>query len=72
VPSEYHDGPPVAKGFGRAIDETVKRHSAAEPLIVYGALLAPEPIPLFLFVRTRGAFGEDFSLMLAETDLTKP
>ena len=39
----------VAKTFALAIEEAAKLHPAAEPLIVHAALLAPEPIPLFLF-----------------------
>jgi tetratricopeptide (TPR) repeat protein len=49
APAEYHDGLTVAKTFSLAIDEAAKLHPAAEPLIVHAALLAPEPIPLFLF-----------------------
>ena len=49
APSEYHDGLTVAKTFALAIEEAAKLHPAAEPLIVHAALLAPEPIPLFLF-----------------------
>jgi hypothetical protein len=49
APAEYHDGLTVAKTFGLAIEEAAKLHPAAEPLIVHAALLAPEPIPLFLF-----------------------
>jgi hypothetical protein len=51
--AEYHDGLTVAKTFGLAIDEAAKLHPAAEPLIVHAALLAPEPIPLFLFAEAR-------------------
>jgi tetratricopeptide (TPR) repeat protein len=52
-PSEYHDGLTVARTFALAIDEAAKLHPAAEPLIVHAALLAPEPIPLFLFSEGR-------------------
>jgi hypothetical protein len=34
---------------------------AAEPLIVHAALLAPEPIPLFLFSQGREKFGEQLA-----------
>ncbi len=51
--AEYHGGLTVAKAFALAIDEAAKLHPAAEPLIVYAALLAPEPIPLFLFSEAR-------------------
>jgi tetratricopeptide (TPR) repeat protein len=49
APAEYHDGLTVAKAFALAIEEAAKLHPGAEPLIVYFALLAPEPIPLFPF-----------------------
>jgi tetratricopeptide (TPR) repeat protein len=49
APAEYHDRLTVAKTFALAIEEAAKLHSAAEPLIVLAALLAPEPIPLFVF-----------------------
>jgi tetratricopeptide (TPR) repeat protein len=71
APAEYHDGLTVAKTFELAIDEAAKRHPAAEPLIVYAALLAPEPVPLFLFGEARDTFGEPLALMLAEDGLDK-
>jgi tetratricopeptide (TPR) repeat protein len=55
----------VAKTFALAIDEAAKRHPAAEPLIVYAALLAPEPIPLYLFSEAREQFGEPLASHLA-------
>jgi tetratricopeptide (TPR) repeat protein len=64
APAEYHDGLTVAKTFGLAIDEAAKLHPAAEPLIVHAALLAPEPIPLFLFSRGREKLGEPLASML--------
>ena len=59
--SEYHGGLTVAKSFALAIDEATKLHPAAEPLIVYAALLAPEPIPLFLFSEAREKFGHSLA-----------
>jgi tetratricopeptide (TPR) repeat protein len=56
--ADYYDGRSVAKTFVLAIEEAAKLHPAAEPLIVYAALLAPEPIPLFLFSEAREKFGE--------------
>ena len=53
APAEYHDRLTVAKTFALAIEEAAKLHPAVEPLIVHAALLAPEPIPLFLFARGR-------------------
>ena len=58
APLDYHDKLTVAKTFALAIDEAAKLHPAAEPLIAYAALLAPEPIPLFLFSEAREKFGE--------------
>ncbi len=57
APAEYHDRLTVTKTFALAIDEAAKLHPAAEPLIVHAALLAPEPIPLFLFTQGREKFG---------------
>jgi tetratricopeptide (TPR) repeat protein len=69
APTEYHDGLTVAKTFALAIDEAAKLHPAAEPLIVHAALLAPEPIPLFLFSEAREKFGEPLSSALVEDGL---
>ncbi|MGA2289113.1 FxSxx-COOH system tetratricopeptide repeat protein [Bradyrhizobium sp.] len=65
APAEYHDGLTVAKTFALAIAEAAKLHPAAEPLIVHAALLAPEPIPLFLFAEAREKFGEPLARSLA-------
>ena len=64
APAEYHNGLTVAKTFALAIDEAAKLHPAAEPLIVHAALLAPEPIPLFLFSQGREKFGEPLASVL--------
>ena len=64
APAEYHDGLTVAKTFALAIEEAAKLHPAAEPLIVHAALLAPEPIPLFLFAEAREKFGEPLASAL--------
>jgi tetratricopeptide (TPR) repeat protein len=69
APAEYHDGLTVAKTFALAIAEAAKLHPAAEPLIVYAALLAPDPIPLFLFREAREKFGEPLASMFAEDGL---
>jgi class 3 adenylate cyclase/tetratricopeptide (TPR) repeat protein len=69
APAEYHDGLTVAKTFALAIEEAAKLHPAAEPLIVHAALLAPEPIPLFLFTEAREKFGEPLATMLADDGL---
>ena len=65
APTDYHDGLTVAKTFALAIEEAAKLHDAAEPLIEYAALLAPEPIPLFLFEEARQKFGRPLASMLA-------
>jgi tetratricopeptide (TPR) repeat protein len=69
APSEYHDGLTVAKTFALAIEQATKLHPAAEPLIVHAALLAPEPIPLFLFSEAREKFGEPLASLLADEGL---
>ena len=69
APVGYHDRLTVRKTFGLAIEEATRRHPAAEPLIVHAALLAPEPIPLFLFSDGREALGEPLVSLLAEDGL---
>ncbi len=68
-PAEHNDGVTVAKSFALAIDEAAKIHPAAEPLIVHAALLAPEPIPLFLFAEGREKLGEPLATLLADDGL---
>jgi hypothetical protein len=65
APARYHDGLTVAKTFGLAIKEAAKLHDAAEPLILHAALLAPEPLPLFLFAEAPDTLGEPLALLLA-------
>ena len=48
APRAHNDGQTVERAFALAIEEAAKLHPMAEPLIVHAALLAPEPIPLFL------------------------
>jgi tetratricopeptide (TPR) repeat protein len=69
TPAAYHGGLTVAKTFGLAIEEAAKLHPAAEPLIVYAALLAPEPIPLYLFSEAREKLGEPLATALADDGL---
>jgi tetratricopeptide (TPR) repeat protein len=64
APREYHDRLTVAKTFALAIEEAAKLHPASEPLIFHAALLAPEPIPLFLFSEAREKFGEPLATAL--------
>jgi hypothetical protein len=65
APPEYHDKMTVAKTFTLAIEAAAMLHPAAEPLIVHAALLAPEPIPLFVFAEGREKFGEPLASALA-------
>src|SRR5580704_6367728 len=69
--ADYHDRLTVAKAFALAIDEAAKLHPAAEPLIVHAALLAPEPIPLFLFAEAREKLGEPLATALVGDGLEK-
>jgi hypothetical protein len=66
APAEYHDRLTVAKTFALAIGEAARLHPAAEPLLVHAALLAPEPIPLFLFAEGREHFAEPLASALAD------
>jgi tetratricopeptide (TPR) repeat protein len=63
---EYHNGLTVAKTFALAIDEAAKAHPAAKALLVYAALLAPEPIPLFLFSEGREGLSEPFASLIRD------
>ncbi|WP_315837152.1 tetratricopeptide repeat protein [Bradyrhizobium prioriisuperbiae] len=65
APDAYHDGRTVAATFRMAIEQATGLHPAAEPLIVLAALLAPEPIPLFLFSEAREMLGEPLATLLA-------
>jgi tetratricopeptide (TPR) repeat protein len=69
APPEHNDGMTVAKSFALAIEEAAKLNPAAEPLIVHAALLAPEPIPLFLFAEARDKFGAPLATALADSGL---
>jgi tetratricopeptide (TPR) repeat protein len=66
APAEYHNGLTVARTFALAIEEAAKLHFAAEPLITYAALLAPAPIPLFLFSEANQHFGEPLSALASD------
>jgi tetratricopeptide (TPR) repeat protein len=69
APAEYHDGLTVTKTFALAIEEATKLHPGAEPLIVHAALLAPEPIPLFLFAEAHEELGMPLASALASDGL---
>ena len=64
APVDYHDGLTVDKTFTLAVQEAARLDPAAEPFIVHVALLAPEPIPLFLFSEAREKFGEPLASAL--------
>jgi hypothetical protein len=57
-PSAFHGRRSVTRAYQLAIGDAAKRHPAAEPLMVHAALLAAEPIPLFLFREGKQTFGE--------------
>ena len=65
TPAGYHEGRTVTRTFALAIEEAAKLNPAAEPLIAHAALLAPDPIPLFLFAEAREKFGEPLATALA-------
>lgn len=69
APADYHDRLTVAKTFMLAIDEAAKLNPAAEALIVHAALLAPEPIPLFLFAEAPEKFNEPLASALVADGL---
>ena len=48
APRAHNDGQTVERSFALAIEQASRLHQKAEPLIFHAALLAPEPIPLFL------------------------
>jgi tetratricopeptide (TPR) repeat protein len=64
APLEYYDRLTVEETFNLAIDEATKLNSAAEALIHHIALLAPDPVPLFLFAEARDKFGEPLASAL--------
>src|SRR5262249_3050922 len=69
APADYNDHLTVAKTFSLAIDGAAKLHSAAEPLIMHAALLAPEPIPLFLLVEVRKKLTRPLAATFPEESL---
>jgi tetratricopeptide (TPR) repeat protein len=69
APAEYHDRLTVTKTFALAIEEAAKQHPAVEPLIIHAALLAAEPIPLFLFEDAREKLGPPLADALLDDGL---
>ncbi|MCF4130280.1 FxSxx-COOH system tetratricopeptide repeat protein, partial [Methylobacterium sp. SyP6R] len=62
---DHPDGLTVAKTFTLAIAEASRLHPGAASLLAHAALLAPEPIPLFLFAEARTHLGEPPASALA-------
>ena len=69
APRAYRNRLTAARTFLLAIDEAKKTHSAAGALIIYAALLAPEPIPLYLFSEGREKFSEPFASQIKDDGL---
>jgi TIR domain/Tetratricopeptide repeat len=69
APAEYHDRLTVTKTFALAIAEAARLHRAAAPLITHAALLAAEPIPLFLLEEAHEELGVPLAEMLADDGL---
>jgi tetratricopeptide (TPR) repeat protein len=69
APRAFHSRLTAFKAFGVAIDEAMKLNAAAESLILYAALLAPEPIPLYFFSEGREKFSEPFASLIADGGL---
>ena len=65
APGAYYDGTTVARAFTLAIEQATARHPAAALLLAHAALLAPEPIPVFLFAEGREHLGEPLASRLA-------
>ena len=69
APIDHNNRMTVARSFTLGIDEAKNKHPGAEPLIVYASLMAPEPIPIFLFAEGRAKFDEPFASALADDGL---
>lgn len=69
APIGYNNRMTVARSFTLGIEEAARIHPGAEPLIVCASLMAPEPIPLFLFAEAREEFGEPLRSVLADGGL---
>ncbi|WP_188262670.1 FxSxx-COOH system tetratricopeptide repeat protein [Azospirillum tabaci] len=64
APAEYHEGRTVAATFALAIEAAAILNPAAESLIGHLALLAPEPIPLFLLREGFSSLGSPLDALL--------
>lgn len=65
APAAHNYGETALKSFELGIEQASKLNPAAAPLIEHVALLAPEPIPMFLFAEAREEFGEPLASALA-------
>ncbi|WP_298364784.1 tetratricopeptide repeat protein [Azospirillum sp.] len=71
APADYHGGRTVAATFTLAIEAAAALHPAAEPLLAHLALLAPEPIPLFLLREGHTQFAAPLDAQLGGDGLDK-
>jgi tetratricopeptide (TPR) repeat protein len=69
APRGYNEGLSVAATFELAIDAATGLHPAAELLLVCSALLAPEPVPLFIFSEVQDVYGEPLGSGIAAGEL---
>ncbi len=65
APADYHNGLTVARAFRLAIEQASVLHPAVQRLLQCAAVLAPEPIPVFLFREGREALSEPLKTQLA-------
>jgi len=69
APREHNDGQTVATAFQLAIEEANGLHPVAERLIGFVSLLAPDPVPLFLFTEAHEIFAADIGDVCDEEEL---
>ncbi len=69
APREHNDGQTVAAAFTLAIEAANRLHPAAERLISFVSLLAPDPVPMFLFTEARAIFAADLGDACDEEEL---
>jgi tetratricopeptide (TPR) repeat protein len=72
APLDHNDGMTVARSFTLGIEEASRLHSGAGPLIAYAAMLAPEPIPLFLFTEAREKLAQPLARTIASDGIDEP
>jgi tetratricopeptide (TPR) repeat protein len=69
APTEYKGGVPVVATFNLAIEAAAKVHSAAKSLLICCALLAPEPVPLYIFSEVHDVYGAPLGTAIAAGQL---